>query len=114
MSYMNDKRGSPRVDCELIVEYGVENGLAQRGRMANIGIRGALLMTEAATPPAGTVLLLRFQLPLSRRPVKTYARVKWASLRRIGVEFVHLTFQEQEEIWRFYARESAWQRDLEP
>ncbi len=78
--------------------------------MANIGTRGTLLKTQAASPPVGVELFIRFRLPLSNRPVQTVGTVRWASQRSAGVEFVHLNFQEQDEIWRYYARELARQR----
>lgn len=114
MVYQNDRRRAPRVSCDLSVEYGVRDDPTRVGRLTNIGTGGALLMTQAAGPPVGTVLLLRFHLPLSNRAVKTFGKVEWANLGRIGVQFVHLSLHEQEEIWRYYARESAWERDREP
>lgn len=78
--------------------------------MANIGTSGTLLKTHASTPPVGVELFLRFRLPLSNRPVQTVGTVRWAGQRTAGVEFVHLNFQEQDEIWRYYARELARQR----
>lgn len=114
MVYQNDRRRSPRVSCDLSVEYAVRDDPTRMGRLTNIGTGGALLTTQAAIPSVGTVLLLRFHLPLSNRPVKTLGKVEWANRGEIGVQFVHLSLHEQEEIWRYYARESAWERDREP
>jgi hypothetical protein len=72
---LSDRRRSPRIPCDLSVEYEERGARTQQGRIANIGITGTLLK-------------------------------KWSA----GVEFVHLNFQEQDEIWRYYARELARQR----
>lgn len=105
-----DRRRSPRISCDLSVEYEEKGARTKQGRIANIGTRGTLLKTQTASPPIGVQLFIRFRLPLSNRPVQTVATVKWAAQRVAGVEFVHLNFQEQDEIWRYYARQLARQR----
>jgi hypothetical protein len=107
---LSDRRRSPRIPCDLSVEYEERGARTQQGRIANIGITGTLLKTQAASPPVGVELFIRFRLPLSNRPVQTVATVRWAAQWSAGVEFVHLNFQEQDEIWRYYARELARQR----
>ncbi len=65
------------------------------------------------TPPVlslGTELVLHFRLPLSNLPLRTACTVKWVDNCSVGVEFSRLTSQEQEEIWKFHAKESARQR----
>jgi hypothetical protein len=37
--------------------------------------------------------------------------VRWAAQWTAGIELVHVSFQDQDEIWRYYAKESARQRD---
>jgi len=113
MSDINDRRHSPRIPCDLPVEYQEKGGRTRQGRMTNIGITGTLLRTQAASPPVGVDVSIRFRLPLSNRPVQTTGTVKWATQWAAGVEFVHLNFQEQDEIWRYYARELARQRKPE-
>ncbi len=110
MSDPSDRRRSPRIPCDLSVDYEEKGARTQEGRMANIGITGTLLRTQAASPPVGVELFLRFRLPLSNRPVQTAGTVRWAAQWTAGVEFGHLNFQEQDEIWRYYARELARQR----
>lgn len=110
MTDPTDQRRAPRISCDLSVEYEEKGVRTKQGRMANIGIKGILLKTEAASPPVGVQLLLRFRLPLSNRAVQTVGTVMWAAKGTAGVEFVHLNFQEQDEIWRYYARELARQR----
>jgi hypothetical protein len=92
------------------VEYEIKGARTQQGRMTNIGTAGTLLTTEGTTPPVGADVLLRFHLPLSRRPVQTVGKVRWSGAGTAGLEFIHLGLQEKDEIWRYYARESARQR----
>lgn len=79
--------------------------------MTNIGTGGAVLTTQGPTPPVGAELLLCFQLPISNRPVEVTGCVRWATPGTAGVEFVHLNLQQQDEIWRYYARQLARQRE---
>lgn len=106
MSYAIDKRRSPRIPCDLSVEYDVKDAPAQLGWLVNIGTTGALITTEGVIPPVGAQLRLRFHLPLSNRRVQTVGTVRWATPGRIGVEFTHLSLHEQDEIWRYYAKVS--------
>jgi hypothetical protein len=78
--------------------------------MKNIGPTGALLTTPGAVPPVEVEVIVSFHLPLSQRPVRTLGKVRWAHQETAGVEFVHLSAQEREEIWRYYARESGRQQ----
>lgn len=110
MTDLTGERRSPRVPCDLAVEYEVRGARTQRGRMTNIGTHGTLLTTQGTTPPVGADVFLRFHLPLSNRPVQTLSKVRWVRERTAGVEFLHLGLQEKDEIWRYYARESALQR----
>ncbi len=60
--------------------------------------------------PLEAELVLRFYLPLSNRPVRIGCTVKWVDDCSGGVEFAHLNLQDQEELWKFHAKESARQR----
>ncbi len=113
MGDLIDRRRSPRIPCNLSVEYQVTGARTHDGRMANIGTGGGLLTTQGPIPPVGAGLLLRFHLPLSNRPVQAAGNVRWGNQGTAGVEFLHLNLQEQDEIWRYYARELARQRDLD-
>ena len=106
-----DTRRSPRIPCDLPMEYQVHGAPPQDGRITDIGTGGALLTTQESVP-LGAELVLRFYLPLSNRPVRIACTVKWVDDCSVGVEFSHLSLQEQEEIWRFHARESAQQRQV--
>lgn len=110
MSEPTDRRRSPRITCDLSVEYEEKGMRPKQGRMTNIGTTGILLKTQGTSPAVGAELFLRFRLPLSNRPVQTIGTVRWVSSWNAGVEFVQLNFQEQDEIWRFHARELARQR----
>lgn len=114
MSEPLDRRVSPRIFCNLSVEYMVRGGDPQAGRITNIGTLGVLLLTHEGDLPVGAELLLRFILPLSNRPIQAEGTVRWATLGRAGVEVDNLTHQAQDEIWRAYARDSAeldsWRR----
>ncbi len=113
MSHQVDRRRAPRIPCSLSVEYAIGGSPTQEGRMINIATLGALLTTQGASPHVGAELLLRFHLPLSGRPVQAAGNVRWTTPDRAGVEFVHLGLHEQDEIWRYYARELARQRQME-
>ncbi len=113
MTERPDRRRSPRIPCDLAVEYAAAGARPQEGRIANIGTLGILLMTKEEHLPVGTGLRLRFQLPLSQRPIQTQGTVRWATAGKVGVEFLHLDLQQQDEIWRYYAREAAGQRKKE-
>jgi len=110
MTERTDKRRSPRAACDLAVEYAVRGARTHQGRITNIGTHGTLLTTQGPIPPVGADVLLRFHLPLSHRPVQTLGKVKWATPGNAGMEFLHLGLQEKDEIWRYYARESALHR----
>ncbi|MGH7430934.1 MAG: PilZ domain-containing protein [Candidatus Methylomirabilales bacterium] len=110
MTERTDKRRSPRAACDLAVEYAVRGARTHQGRITNIGTHGTLITTQGPIPPVGADVLLRFHLPLSHRPVQTLGKVKWATPRNAGMEFLHLGLQEKDEIWRYYARESALHR----
>jgi c-di-GMP-binding flagellar brake protein YcgR len=110
MPYLSDERRSLRVPCDLSVEYAVKGAPTRQGRMKNIGPTGALLTTPGAVPPVEVEVIVSFHLPLSQRPVRTLGKVRWAHQETAGVEFVHLSAQEREEIWRYYARESGRQQ----
>ncbi len=104
-------RRSPRVSCDIPMEYELKGGRPQEGRITKLGTVGTLLTTQESVP-LGAELVLRFYLPLSNRPVRIACMVKWVDDCSVGVEFSHLNLQEQEEIWKFHARESARQQEL--
>ena len=111
MSDPPDTRRSPRIPCDLPMEYQVHGAPPQDGRITDIGTGGALLTTQQAIP-VGAQLILRFQLPLSDRLIHTSCTVKWADHGRIGVEFPGLSRWDQQEIWKYHAKESARQQKL--
>ena len=111
---MIDRRLSPRIACNLLVDYQGKNTHAQMGRITNIGTAGVCLATQRMILPIGANLLLHFQLPLSKRSVQAGGTVKWAAQWTAGVELVHMNIQTQDEIWRYYAKESARERAHEP
>ncbi len=113
MSDRDDTRRSPRIPCDLPMEYHVKDDLPRDGRITKIGTVGALLATEEPIP-LGAELVLSFRLPLSNRPIRTSCTVKWVDEQSVGVEFSHLNLQEKDEIWKFYARESARKRKARP
>ena len=111
MSDPPDTRRSPRIPCDLPMEYQVHGAPPQDGRITDIGTGGAHLTTQQVIP-VGAQLILRFQLPLSDRLIHTSCTVKWADHGRIGVEFPGLSRWDQQEIWKYHARESARQQKL--
>ncbi len=110
MSELIDQRLSPRISCDLAVDYTARDMHAQTGRITNIGTAGVCLATQRLILPVGADLLLHFRLPIGRRPIQAGGTVRWAAQWTAGVELVHLGFQDQDEIWRYYAKESARQR----
>ena len=48
--------------------------------------------------------------PFGRRAVQAGGTVRWAAQGTAGVELMHMNLQAQDEIWRYYAQESARQR----
>ena len=111
MSDPPDTRHSPRIPCDIPVEYHIEGDHPQEGRINDIGTGGALLTTQQAIPVSAQ-LILRFQLPLSNRFIQTSCTVKWADHGRVGVKFPGLSRWDQQEIWKYHARESARQQKL--
>ncbi len=109
MNNPTDTRRSPRIPCDLPMEYELKGGRPQEGRITKLGTKGALLTTQEPVPP-GAELVLRFRRPLSNRPTRIVCTVKYADQSGIGVEFAHLTREEQDEIWKYHAKESARQR----
>lgn len=109
MSDRDDTRRSPRIPCDLPMEYQLKGGRSREGRITKLGTAGALLTTQE-TVPVGAELVLTFPGPLSKRPIRVACTVRWVDDYSVGVEFAHLNLQEQDEIWKFYARESARQR----
>ena len=104
----HDTRRSPRVPCDLPMEYQLPGTDLRKGRITKLGTLGALLTTQE-TVPLGAELYLRFHLPLSKRQVNAVARVKWTSQGMTGVEFAYLGLQPRDEIWRYFALQSARQ-----
>lgn len=105
----HDTRRSPRVPCDLPMEYQLPGTALRKGRITKLGTMGALLTTQE-TVPLGAELYLRFDLPLSKRQVNAVAKVRWTSQGRTGVEFAYLGLQPRDEIWRYHALHSARQR----
>ncbi len=102
----SDKRHSPRVPCDIPVEYEFEGRPPQRGQFTNIGTGGALLTTHVAIP-VGATLILRFPIPPSNRPIQTVGTAKWVNQWMVGVQFVGLNPWETREIWKYYAKASC-------
>jgi len=109
MSGQDDKRRSPRIPCDFPMEYQLKGGRPREGRITKLGTAGALLATQEEVP-VGAELVLTFVGPLSKRPIRAACTVRWVDDCSAGVEFAHLNLQEQDEIWKFYARESARHR----
>ena len=110
MTDLIDRRLSPRISCDLAVDYTARDAHAQMGRITNIGTAGLCLATPRLILPVGADLSLHFRLPLGKRPVQTGGTVRWAAQWTAGVELVQVGFQDQDEIWRYYAKEAARQR----
>lgn len=109
MNDLTGERRSPRIPCDLPLEYEI-TGLGLRdGRITNLGTGGALLAIQEAVP-LGAELVLHFRLPVSDRPIRKVCTVKSADGPLVGVEFAHLNSYEKDEIWKFYARELARKR----
>ncbi len=104
-----DTRRSPRIPCDLAIQYEVGGADPRTGRIMNIGTGGVLLNTRGPIPSVGDDVLLRFHLPLSKRGIETAGKVRWTAEQMAGVEFAQLGLLQQDEIWRYYARESARQ-----
>lgn len=114
MSEQADRRRSPRISCDLPVECVATEARILAGRIANIGLLGFLVLTQEASPPVGSDLLLRFHLPLSHRPIQAQGIVRWVKVGKVGVEFAQLSLQVQDEIWKYYARKVAEEREQDP
>lgn len=112
MTHLEDRRRSPRIPCDLAMQYEIKGVGPRTGRIMNIGTGGVLLNTRGAIPSVGDDVLLRFHLPLSKREIETAGKVRWSTEGQAGVEFAQLGLLQQDEIWRYYARESARQRQL--
>ncbi len=106
---MNDLAGerySSLIPCDLPLQYKI-NGLGTReGRITNLSTLG-VLFTPRQPVPLGAEVVLHFLLPVSNRRLQTAGTVNWVGEHSVGVMFANLSFQEKDEIWRFYARESA-------
>ena len=105
----HDTRRSPRAPCDLPMEYQLPGTAPRNGRITKLGTLGALVTTQE-TVPVGAELQLRFDLPLSKRRVNALAQVRWTAHGRAGVEFSYLGLQQRDEIWRYYALQSARKR----
>ncbi len=107
---MINRRLSPRISCDLAVDYAARDVHDQTGRITNIGTAGVCLATQRLILPVGADVLLHFRVPIGKRPIQAGGTVRWAVQWTAGVELVHVSFQDQDEIWRYYAKESARQR----
>jgi len=105
----HDTRRSPRATCDLPMEYQLPGTGPRNGRITKLGTLGALVTTQE-TVPVGAELQLRFDLPLSKRRVNALAKVRWTAHGRAGVEFSYLGLQQRDEIWQYYALQSARKR----
>jgi len=65
---------------------------------------------SSPAPTSQEVVRSSRTLFLSNRPVRIGCTVKWVDDCSGGVEFAHLNLQDQEEPWKFHAKESARQR----
>ncbi len=110
MTQLIDRRLSPRIFCDLAVDYTARDMHVQTGRITNIGTAGVCLATQRLILPVGADVLLHFRLPIGKRSIQAGGTVRWTAQWTAGVELVHLSFQDQDEIWRYYAKESARQR----
>jgi len=110
MTYLIDRRHSLRVPCDLSVDYTAGDRHAQMGRITNIGTAGLCLATPTLILPVGADLSLHFRLALGKRPIQAGGTVRWAVQWSAGVELIQMGHQEQDEIWRYYAKEAARQR----
>ncbi len=109
MNNPTDTRRSPRISCNLPMEYQIPGTHPRNGRITKLGTKGALLTTHE-TVPLGAELLLSFHLPLSKSQINTVGAVRWTSQGRARVEFIHLSLHQQVELWRYYTKESARKR----
>ena len=112
MTRLEDTRRSPRIPCDLAIQYEVRGVGPRTGRIMNIGAGGVCLNTQGPIPTVGAEVALRFHLPLSKREIETSGKVRWSAEGKAGVEFIQLGLLQQDEIWRYYARESARQRQF--
>jgi len=109
MTDLIDRRLSPRISCDLAVDYSAGDVHAQMGRITNIGTAGLCLATQRVILPVGLDLSLR--LPLGKRPVQAGGTVRWVVQWAAGVELIQMGYQDQDEIWRYYVKETARQRE---
>ncbi len=91
---MIDRRLSPRISCDLTVDYAARDVHAQTGRITNIGTAGVCLATQRPILPVGADVLLHFRLPIGKRPIQAGGTVRWAAQWTAGVELVHVSFQD--------------------
>ncbi len=77
-------RRSPRVSCDIPLEYQVQGDRPQDGRITKLGTVGTLLTTQESVPLEAE-LVLHFRLPVSNRPIRTACTVKSADERSVGV-----------------------------
>jgi len=111
MTNLIDRRLSPRISCDLAVDYTAGDVHAQMGRITNIGTAGLCLATQRVILPVGLDLSLHFRLPLGKRPIQAGGTVRWVVQLRAGVELIQMGYQDQDEIWRYYVKETARQRE---
>jgi len=111
MTDLIDRRLSPRISCDLAVDYTAGDVHAQMGRITNIGTAGLCLATQRVILPVGLDLSLHFRLPLGKRPIQAGGTVRWVVQLRAGVELIQMGYQDQDEIWRYYVKETARQRE---
>lgn len=105
MSGFGDRRYSPRILCDIPVQYTRTGIYSRDAWVINIG-SGGVLLTTTEEIPVGITLSLRFLLPLSTHPVQVLGQVRWVHLRKVGIEFAGLTdWQKEQIVWLHYAKE---------
>lgn len=105
MSGFGDRRYSPRIPCDIPVQYTPTGVSLRDARIINIGT-GGVLLTTTEDILVGITLSLRFLLPLSTHPVQVLGEVRWVHLQNVGVEFTGLTdWQKEQIVWLQYAKE---------
>ncbi|MCI0483167.1 MAG: PilZ domain-containing protein [candidate division NC10 bacterium] len=112
MTHVLDRRHSPRIPCDVTVDYTAADRYAQMGRITNIGTAGVCLATQQVILPVGLDLSLHFRLPLGKRSIQAGGTVRWVVQWAAGVELIQMGYQEQDEIWRYYVKEAARQRGI--
>lgn len=103
---MKERRINPRVSTNLPITIQLSNGETVKAKLVNISISG-LGISYKASADVGTVLGLRFTLPINTRPVEfnLQGTVIHTHLKDnhyyIGFEFMHLSHEVIEQLDTF-------------